>query len=225
MSPITGGLQGQPPHPMRRRALWVALGLLGAGCVYDSDEPCGPNEVRWQDSSLCTCADGYAYTIDGCVACGENAVSSPGGCVCVEGYARTQPTNPCEPIPEGIGTSCTTNAECLNPAFNHCQASTSGGYCTGLGCASDADCSGGYSCNLGTSPTFCQRPPQGVGRPCTSDAVCADSEALFCDTFVSGGCLVRDCTISPNSCFAGTECCDLSAFLLPNLCIPVGQCM
>ncbi len=222
-SPITGRLQRQPPIILRR-ALWVVLGALGAGCVYDADDPCGKNQVRWLDHQLCACAEGMAYTPEGCVACGEHQLPTAAGCVCEAGYGRSVPTDPCAEIPADIGTACSSNAECLNPSFSHCQLSALGGYCTAANCTSSADCNGGYSCNLTAAPTYCQRPPVGAGLPCTNDAVCADGDALFCDTFVSGTCLVRDCTISPNSCFSGSECCDLTAFLLPNLCIPVGQC-
>jgi hypothetical protein len=221
MNPITGGTPARPPHKNRRRALWVVLGLLGAGCIYDEDDPCSPNQVRWENSSLCVCAEGTAYTAEGCVPCGEHALASPSGCVCEAGYARTLPTDPCLEIPADIGMACTSDAECPSLAFPHCQLGTLGGYCTTTGCTSDADCTGGYACNLGGAPPFCQRPPVGAGRPCTSDAECAGTEATFCDVFVSFSCLVSACTIEPNNCFAGMECC---AFGPTTICIPEGLC-
>jgi hypothetical protein len=221
MNPITGESLKRPPNPSRRSVLWVVLGLLGAGCVYDKDDPCGPNQVRWEDSSLCACAEGTAYSPEGCVACGEHALATPGGCVCETGYARTLPTDPCLEIPADIGAACTSDAEC-SPGFPHCQIGPVGGYCTATGCTSDADCTGGYACNLGAAPPFCQRPPVGAGKPCTSDAECAGTEATFCDTFISFSCLVRDCTLEPNNCFAGMECCNFGAF---PICIPAGACL
>ena len=65
----------------------------------------------------------------------------------------------------------------------------------------------------------------GEDRPCASDADCAGFEATFCDIFVTGTCLVRGCSVAPNSCSVGRECCDLSAFGLPTLCIGVGTCL
>jgi hypothetical protein len=34
--------------------------------------------------------------------------------------------------------------------------------------------------------------------------------------------LVQNCTVTPNDCFTGTECCPIAG--LPNLCIPQGAC-
>lgn len=68
--------------------------------------------------------------------------------------------------------------------------------------------------------------PQGTGEglPCDSAADCAGFQANFCDTFVSGTCLISGCNVSPDSCSTGKECCDLSTFGLPTLCIAAGAC-
>ena len=66
--------------------------------------------------------------------------------------------------------------------------------------------------------------PTGEDMPCSSSADCAGFEATFCDTFVTGTCLVSGCTVVPDSCSAGKECCDLSSFGLPPLCIAAGAC-
>lgn len=224
MSPMNGRLPEQPPPHFRRRALWVVLGLLGAGCVYDDDEPCGPGKVRWEDASHCVCAEGTAYTPEGCVTCGEHALPTPNGCVCEAGYARTLPTDPCVEVPADIGTACTTDADCPSAAYPHCQVTTFSNYCTVQNCTSDADCSAGYACNQTGTPSYCQRPPVGAGRTCASDADCAvDSEALFCDAFFTFTCLVRDCTVAPNNCFTGLECC-ANGPPVP-ICIPIGACL
>jgi hypothetical protein len=214
------------PRGARRGALWMLLGLSIAGCVIDQDDLCGPNQVSWVGKERCVCAEGTAYTPEGCVACGEHELSSPNGCVCESGFARSLPTEPCSPIPEGIGTACSSDAECSNPGYPHCQQSSAGdGYCTTLGCVDATGCSGGYACNTLSSPSFCQRPPTGAFVPCSMPTECAGFEASFCEAFVSKACLVPDCTVDPNSCFPGTECCDFSFLMLPNLCIPAGQCM
>jgi hypothetical protein len=66
--------------------------------------------------------------------------------------------------------------------------------------------------------------PTGEDQPCQSDADCARFDASFCDVFVTGTCLVRGCTVAPDNCYQGKECCDLSDFGLPTLCIAEGVC-
>ena len=66
--------------------------------------------------------------------------------------------------------------------------------------------------------------PLGEDQPCGSAADCAGFEATFCDIFVTGTCLVSGCSVAPDSCSAGKECCDLTAFGLPSLCIVAGAC-
>lgn len=219
-------------RPPRRRPalkgsiLWVAFAISGGCVLEDGNDRCGPNQLLWSSNERCVCAEGTAYMPEqGCVPCGEHEVAAAAGCVCETGYGRTPATGLCEPIPEGIGTPCTSNAECLNPAFPHCQLTPSGeGYCTTLGCVDDAGCSGGYACNITETPSFCQRPPTGNGVPCTSDADCAGYDASYCEVFVSGTCLVRDCSVTPDSCFTGFECCDLTPYSLPTLCLAEGLC-
>lgn len=219
-----------PRRPSRRRSKWrgvvLALpGLIALGCVLDDDDLCGPNQVIWGDDQRCVCAEGTMYTADGCVPCGANETSSPAGCTCDAGYARSGPGQPCLEIPAGIGDACASSAECTNPDYPHCELTGAGGYCTKQNCATPADCSGGFACNLNATPSYCQRPPVGAGQACAVPEDCAGTEAIFCDTIVSGTCLVQDCSLAPDDCFTGMECCDMSAFALPNLCIPEGQCL
>ncbi len=214
-----------PSRRRRRKAPWIALFVVAAGCVLDPDDRCGPNQVIWGDDQRCVCAAGTAYTPEGCVPCAENEVSSPAGCVCAPDYARPAPGAVCERVPDGVGTPCTGDASCLNPAYPHCQVSPLGdGYCTIAGCVTNADCDAGYACTLAT-PSYCRRPPVGAGKPCSAPADCAGTEALFCDLIVTQGCLEQDCTKTPDSCFTGTECCDLARYNLPKLCVAQGQCM
>lgn len=196
-------------------AFWVA------GCVIDPDDKCGPNQVLWGDDDRCVCAEGFGYTATGCVACGENEVSVllTGTCSCAEGYARDGATGPCEPIPMDIGVACTTDADC-NAAFPHCQPHDLGSYCTSTGCTTTGDCEAGYACDTTATPSYCKRPPVGLLQPCESDADCEGTEALYCDTFFSHACLVRDCSLQANDCFEGNLCCDGSPYSIPNLCLP-----
>ena len=220
----------QRPNPRRRwmrRALWAVLGTVSAACTFDPDDRCGPNQVAWgEDEERCTCADGFAYTEQGCVSCGPNAVATPNGCVCESGFGRLTPEAPCEALPEGFGQACTDDAEC--PGFYpHCQPSVGGGgYCTTQNCTDSAACLGGYTCNTLNAPSFCQRPPVGLGQPCASPADCAGTDALWCDLVFSQTCLVQDCLTSVEGCVPGFECCDLTSVGLPgaSLCLPPGSC-
>jgi hypothetical protein len=223
--PSTHELRPKPRRRSMRRAVWVVLGVLGPACTFDPDDRCGPNQVAWITDERCVCAEGTAYTEAGCVPCGEHEVATQAGCACETGYGRPTPTDSCSPLPEGIGLECSTDAQCVDPAYPHCQASVGGtGYCTTQNCSEGAACNGGYSCNAVGSPTFCQRPPVAAGRPCATDADCAGTDALFCDTVVSFTCLVRDCLTSAEGCFPGFECCDLTSFGIPAVCLAVGLC-
>jgi hypothetical protein len=111
---------------------------------------------------------------------------------------------------------------CTDATYNHCAAA---GYCTTSGCTGAGDCTGGYACDVSGTPAYCRRPPMGIGKTCTSNADCAGSEATFCDMFGGNKCIVEGCSLSPDSCFPGTECCDLTAFGVPMpICIPEGAC-
>jgi hypothetical protein len=175
------------------------------------------------DAARCVCDANSVYSATGCTPCGEHQVPGPTGCSCEPGY--TPSGSGCVEAPMGLGTPCTDATQCGDPTYPICATSTDGsGYCTN-GCAAAEDCTGGYACNTDTSASFCQRPPTGTGLSCTSDADCATTESTYCDTFVQHACLVQGCTISPNNCFSGTECCDLSSFGIPQpICIPAGAC-
>ena len=81
---------------------------------------------------------------------------------------------------------------------------------------------GGRGGAPGTTPGVTN--PTGEGQPCVSDADCAGFDASFCELFVSHTCLVRGCSVAPDSCSSGRECCDLTAFGLPTLCLGAGLC-
>lgn len=68
--------------------------------------------------------------------------------------------------------------------------------------------------------------PTGQDEHCEAQEDCAGYEASFCDTLVSFTCLVPNCTVSPDSCSEGKDCCDISALGLgvSTLCIAQGLC-
>jgi hypothetical protein len=121
-------------------------------------------------------------------------------CVCVAGTAFNATTASCE--------ACGEN-EMASPA----------------GCV----CVAGFARVTATEP--CTELPPNVMKPtgedqqCSTPADCAGFEADFCDNVVTGTCLVQGCTLAPDNCFTGKECCDLSSFGLPiTLCVAAGAC-
>jgi hypothetical protein len=216
--------------PPRRKyrpavALFALLGALPSACVYDSSDRCGPNEVMYEDLR-CVCDAFSAATATGCERCEADEVPGAMGCECKPGYTKPDAESACAPAPMGLGAACDATTACEDPEFNHCEAGADGkGYCTKTDCASPEDCSGGFACDAAVTPSVCRRPPLGLAMSCTSDADCAGTEATYCDTFQSHSCLVQGCSVTPDNCFTGWDCCDLSAFGVPQpICIPEGAC-
>ncbi|HEY3498591.1 MAG TPA: hypothetical protein VGK73_28065 [Polyangiaceae bacterium] len=205
----------------------IVAGRALPGCLYDPDDRCDDGMVFSEELQLCICPVGSAFTPDGCVACGEHELPGATGCECEPGFTRPATGGACQEAPEipaGLGEPCDPAAPACTSPFDHCEPAPAGGYCTSTGCASNDDCQGGYVCN--TVSSACQKPPVGLGQACTTDADCAGNEATYCDAFVSHACQVQGCNPDADNCFAGFECCDLSAFAVPQpLCIPQGACM
>ena len=218
----------------RISAACLLLSFVGAGgasgCLYDSSNRCDPGQSYDPGSGLCICAAG-SNTITGdhgCTPCGDHEVAANDACTCDVGYQRSGGSGPCVIVPTGLGDPCTADADCtVNALFATCQMTANGGYCTNINCASDDDCTGGYACNSGSDPAFCQRPPTGQDMPCTAQSDCAGKEASYCLTIQAQACFV-ECTVGGNECFSGRECCDLdklSSHLIPKqLCVPTGTC-
>ena len=211
--------------------LAAAWGLAGfpTACTFDPNNRCGENQVyNGGENAGCVCAPGFALVGTACVACGANEVAGATGCVCSAGFAKASADAGCEAKPSGLGLACDSQANpCADAVYNHCEvpSGATSGYCTTTGCTSSADCTGGYACNTAASPAVCQRPPVGAGTACTSAADCAGTEATFCDTVMAHACLVQGCTVTPNNCFEGTVCCDLSKYGVPQpFCAPQGAC-
>lgn len=206
----------------------VGLGvLLAAACTYDSNDRCDDGQVMYGDNLRCVCAPNSVLVENACVPCGDNEVAGPTGCVCAPGFNKPAGAAACLASSEALGLACdTAGAPCTDPTYSHCEtAGGTSGYCTKQSCTGPADCEGGYACDTSVSPSVCRRPPVGAGASCATDADCAGTEATYCDAFMSQTCMVQGCTVDPNNCFAGTECCDLSAYGVPQpLCIPEGGC-
>ena len=202
----------------------MALGLL-ASCLYDADDPCGPNQSLDDALGVCLCEDGYAFSEEGCVACGKNEVSGPAGCGGKSGYQRDS-EGACRkaetPPPPSPPPSCEGDAGC-EAEGEECE---SDGGCTGPDpsdtCQSDDDCEDGQSCKTATG--VCMSPPEGAGMACEGDEDCASTDATYCDPYFKV-CVVQGCSIEPDDCFVGFECCDLSEFgVAQPLCVMEGFC-
>jgi hypothetical protein len=99
------------------------------------------------------------------------------------------------------------------------------GYCTSAGCAATAECPTGYTCRKRGAPSHCARPPVGQGRPCTTAAECAGTEATYCESNTLKQCLVEGCSAAQNDCASGYTCCDLAKLgLAKTLCLPTAAC-
>jgi len=130
------------------------------------------------------------------------------------------------PPPEDLGVECTDDDACSKD-FPHCEIEEEGepGYCTNTECEAPEDCLGGYACDLAVEPAVCRRPPLGLFQPCENADDCAGTEATWCDTAYSFTCMQTCSLDAPGGCFIGTECCDLSAFGVPEpLCVLEGMC-
>ncbi len=219
-------------------ATWVGLGAgLVSSCLVDEDAPCSEGMILNRDATLCVCPEDSVSTADGCLQCGEHEVATATSCECEEGFARTASGEACEDQEAGggggaggagnetmLGAECDPDAEssgCAAP-YAHCEPDGGSGYCTSTDCTSNADCDGGYACN---DTGVCERPPSGLGQSCTSNADCEGTQATFCDLFVTHTCLVEGCSVDPDDCFSGYECCDLSALGIGPVCVPEGGCM
>jgi hypothetical protein len=211
-----------------RPLLSLAALLAGAvGCVYDPNHRCDDYEVLSADGRQCVCMPGAAMTAHGCTLCGANEVAGNGTCDCVAGYSRPAPGLACQQVPSAQGAACDTlSAPCTDPTYTTCHVTNgTAGYCTNVGCTTSAECPNGYACAVDAQPPYCRRPPVGAGRACQTSADCASSEATYCDSFMTHQCLVQGCALAPDNCFAGTVCCDLTSFGVPQpICVQSGTC-
>ncbi|MEY2935134.1 MAG: hypothetical protein RL033_5883 [Pseudomonadota bacterium] len=111
----------------------------------------------------------------------------------------------------------------FDATINGCKACGDNEMASNAGCL----CIAGYARNSAADACAPSTVPLPTGQdtPCTTAADCAGFEASYCDNFVSFSCLVPGCTVSPDNCSDGKDCCDLSNFGLPmTLCIQAGAC-
>lgn len=177
----------------------LSLGLLGIGCLVDSERPCG-DELVENDAGACVCPNEQVPGASGCMRCGEHERVAGGQCVCDDGYSRASATARCEPVTD-------------EPS------------CTGGGCAVEGECESSAEC---ASPMLCDRyetgecvdPPEGLGQSCTSDADCAGTDATYCELYSSLTCVIQGCKEAGGRCPGDMQCCDF-AILTRSLCVGI----
>jgi hypothetical protein len=210
-------------------AVAVAAVLVCSGCVFDSDDRCGPGQTYDEDDEICRCDAGsvIADDGDGCMPCGEHEVVNNGACVCDDGYARATDSGPCEMVAAGLGEACDSDAStpCADDDFSFCFAPDGGdeGYCTRADCEGDDDCPSGYACDEADGQPFCSAPPTGQGTACEAAEDCEDFEASYCEALFINACLVEGCADSGEPCHGDYVCCDYSDLVGISVCAPPEQ--
>ena len=215
-------------HPMRyltwprfNRALFatsLVSAAVATACLVDPDQRCGPNQEY--DGKRCICTDGYGLVDNACVKCGKHEQGSLAGCACSDGYVRKTPDGKCEELDE-LGAACASDDDCIDPAYGYCAHADGDGYCTSADCSASADCetAADYSCNAYQTPSFCERPPTGLGTSCTSSDDCAGFAAGYCEVISEHVCLVGGCKDDPTLCHGAWVCCDIPV-LSNSICVP-----
>jgi hypothetical protein len=209
--------------PMRLTTIALAgLWCLSfAACLAEQGKCSAHQELNAAD--LCVCERGYVpdeHLL--CKRCGENEISRGDSCECKDGYERDAKEGCVEQTSTSLGASCSGDTDCQADS-PHCEASAAEPYCTRLDCTEADGCSGGYACDLHSDPPMCLRPPSGLGDSCTTQEDCAGKEASYCETNRAKNCLVPNCQ-TDEDCFIGWECCDLTTFGLPALCVREAAC-
>ena len=204
-------------------ALPLAVVLAPASCIYDANDRCGAHQAY--EDGHCVCAAGFGLVQQECVPCGDHEVGNPTGpCECEEGLVRAAEGEPCsEPVGDAVGEPCSSDDDCPGADFPYCELEGDAGYCTKSDCtAGGEDCPGSYACNDRNDPSFCERPPTGLGTACESDEDCADFEADYCELFTQHACVVEGCAADPTICHGDWVCCDIT-IIDASFCTPPGE--
>lgn len=211
---------------MHIRARLLVLSLLAAielpGCLVEQGR-CGPNQER-NIADNCVCKSGFVVDANLiCQPCAASEISVGDKCVCAPGFTRDSSSQQCIEVVADVGKPCLTDADCPagGPYCHHAKSGES--YCTVTGCTQLTECPFGYGCDLKAMPTVCARAPTGLFAECQTQQDCAGKEASFCETSVSYLCTVPNCK-NDGDCFTGLECCDVTAYGLPTICVQEGLC-
>jgi hypothetical protein len=196
-----------------RQLALCGLLLAATGCLVD-EQRCDAHQVELQgDFALCVCEPNAVFNASGagCTPCGANELASNGACECAEGFSRSSPDAGC--LASGAGAACGAATPC-GADYPYCaMTSASEGYCSRSGCAGNADCTSGWTCERAGDTRFCRRPPTGLGVACTGSADCASFEASYCEAFSTHTCILQGCALKTVSCPNEWACCDFSSLL------------
>ncbi|MDZ4694002.1 MAG: hypothetical protein SGI86_02570, partial [Deltaproteobacteria bacterium] len=153
----------------------LGLALWFAACGFEPENRCSPDQIFNDEINVCVCPPGTMTVDRACISCPSNEKVVGGQCVCADGLQRG-PNGVCAQGIPGLAESCVPggSATCSNPVYPSCNPSSAGGgYCTSSGCSNDANCPAGFTCATWASPSYCMRPPTGVGKACASPGDCA----------------------------------------------------
>ena len=200
------------------------------GCIV-ADSRCGENQqVSQINPAACQCVEGTVPDPKGygCKQCGDHEKAVNQACECEVGYGRSNDGAACEKV-EGSspGDSCDADNPCRDPN-PYCAEGEGGGFCTTTGCTVQNDCPTEWRCTEEGSSRYCDLPPTGMGKSCSTAADCAGTEATYC-SFIIESCLVEKCVTGENACPSGYVCCDLPALAGTSVCaslelLPGGLC-
>ncbi len=204
---------------LRNATLLASCILFFAGCYQGGEDRCGENQTYSGSTQTCECVEGAIVEDGACALCGENTAIVDNTCVCALGYAADE-TGACVEVPSGLGFDCSADSDCTNPDYSHCQDDVDGtNYCSAQNCSADDDCAAGYACAVWETPSFCERPPTGMGDTCAAPEDCT-GEANLCESQALNMCITTGCDVADNDCPVGYFCCDISAFGGSTICAP-----
>lgn len=174
----------------------LAAAAMVLSCSFDSDERCGPGQEYSEEFDLCLCASGYATSEDGCEKCGRNEEPGPVGCQCKAGY-------------ELDDDECKKLEDAADPADDAADADAAADDDALPAEAGTTDAGPGPDASAETVPDV---PDEidGLGMACTMPEDCEGTDASYCDTLVTQGCLVSGCELAGDDCPPGYGCQDLS---------------
>jgi hypothetical protein len=161
-------------------------------CTSNLDCPTSPSTYCNQTVVPAVCA--IPSCLNGGTICGPNTVCNAGACV-----------------PDTTtGTNCLSHSQCLATEFCYFPAGQTEGVCQ-TGCASNASCPSGYSCN-GSNQCVVTNPnnnPGGAGQSCSGTADC--QFGLLCK--LTGTC-EETCGSPDSPCNPSVDanCCDLTGY-------------
>ena len=219
------------------RTLYVLMGLVGVwtGCSNgegnnnDTQQQGGDQEITAEQ-----CRDNMDNDMDGLIDCYDGDCQGHPFCGNNQGTdtavdTSSHPSSESDETSnsdDAVGDSASTAPDTAtepdssdSPDSSNGDGSDSMTETAAVSCGNIADCNSGEYCDLTQESPICMPPPTGQGQACTAPTDCASFEANFCESFVSGTCLVPECDAALDNCSPGYQCCDFAFMGLPSLCV------